>query len=226
MTRQTNARLAGVAYLLYIAVAFPAMILTGRATAGQNIAAQVATLAGHLSYIRLASLLSLLGCLAALVLAVTLYAVTRDQDRDLALFGMVCRVGEGVLGAASVQASSQMLWLATSMGRGAADAATTNALGGFILHSEQGWGMLIGGTFFAVGSTAFCWLLLRGRLIPLALAALGVAASALLVVALPLQLLGLFSRTAAQLVWLPMAAFEIPAGVWLIVKGVAEPTRD
>src|SRR5829696_5966273 len=44
--------------------------------------------------------------------------------------------------------------------------------------------------FFAVGSTLFCWLLLRGRLIPAALAWLGVLASVLLVVVLPLQLAG------------------------------------
>ena len=32
MTRRTNARVAGVTYLLYIAVAFPAMVLFGKAT--------------------------------------------------------------------------------------------------------------------------------------------------------------------------------------------------
>ena len=44
--------------------------------------------------------------------------------------------------------------------------------------------------YFAVGSLLFSWLILRGRLIPAALAQLGVIASALLVVILPLQLAG------------------------------------
>jgi hypothetical protein len=46
--------------------------------------------------------------------------------------------------------------------------------------------------FFAVGSLLFSWLLLRGRMIPVPLAWLGVLASVLLVVILPLQLAGLF----------------------------------
>ena len=81
--------------------------------------------------------------------------------------------------------------------------------------------------FFAVGSTLFSWLLLRGRLIPVALAWLGVLASVLLVVVLPLQLAGLFggpmtwSASITWLVWLPMLVFELVLALWLLIKGVA-----
>jgi hypothetical protein len=70
--------------------------------------------------------------------------------------------------------------------------------------------------------------LLKGRLIPLALAWLGVAASLLLVLALPLQLVGLLTGAAARAVWVPMAAFEIPLGIWLLVRGVnvSRPSKD
>lgn len=83
--------------------------------------------------------------------------------------------------------------------------------------------------FFAVGSTLFCWLLLRDRMIPVALARLGVVASVLLVVILPLQLAGLFggsmswSASVTWLVWLPMLVFEVVLALWLLVKGVATP---
>jgi NADH:ubiquinone oxidoreductase subunit K len=60
-------------------------------------------------------------------------------------------------------------------------------------------------------------------MIPVALAWLGVLASVLLVVALPLQLAGLLRGPVTQLMWIPMAAFEIPLGLWLIVKGVRTP---
>jgi hypothetical protein len=49
-------------------------------------------------------------------------------------------------------------------------------------------------TFFVVGSTLFSWLLLRGRMIPIPLAWLGVVASVLLVVCLPLTTRGIPSR--------------------------------
>ena len=83
--------------------------------------------------------------------------------------------------------------------------------------------------FFAVGSTLFSWLLLRGRLIPAPLAWLGVLASVLLVVVLPLQLAGLFggpmswSASITWLVWLPMLVFEVVLALWLLIKGVAVP---
>ena len=83
--------------------------------------------------------------------------------------------------------------------------------------------------FFAVGSTIFCWLLLRGRMIPRPLAWLGVVASVLLVVILPLQLAGLFggtmswSASISWLVWLPMLIFEVGLALWLLIKGVAMP---
>lgn len=70
-----------------------------------------------------------------------------------------------------------------------AGTATAHALGAFLLK-VRGWNPTIAAAFFAVGSTLFSWLLLRGRMIPVLLAWLGVAASALLVVGLPLQLAG------------------------------------
>ena len=86
--------------------------------------------------------------------------------------------------------------------------------------------------FFAVASTLFCWLLLRGRLIPMALAWLGVFASVLLVVILPLQLAGLFggatswSASVTWIVWLPMLIFEVTFALWLLFKGVAMPATQ
>ncbi len=80
--------------------------------------------------------------------------------------------------------------------------------------------------FFAVGSLLFTWLLLRGRMIPAALAWLGVLASVLWVVGLPLQLIGVLPESATWYIYLPMAAFEIPFALWLLIKGVALPTPN
>src|SRR5437868_2106675 len=98
MTRTTNARIAGFTFLFYIGVAFPDMVLEGRATSGEGIAAKLATIAQHATDLRVAVILTLLSGLSALVLAVTLYAITRDQDPDLAMLGLTCRVGEGITG--------------------------------------------------------------------------------------------------------------------------------
>ena len=120
MTRTTNARIAGFTFLFYIAVAFPSMVLFDRAARGEGIAAQLASIAQHATNVRVAVVLSLLGCFSALVLA-----------------------------------------------------------------------------------------------------------SVLLVVGLPLQIAGVLRGSITQLIYLPMLAFEIPLGLWLLIKGVAiRPNRQ
>ena len=170
MTRATNARIAGFTFLFYIAAGIASLVLAGRAHA--------------------TDVLSLLTSFSALVLGVTLYAITREQDRDLAMLALTCRVVEAI-----------------------PDNAGSSAI------------------FFAVSSTLFSWLLLRGRMIPGALAWLGVLASILLVVILPLQRAGLFggpmtwSASVTWLVWLPALVFEVALALWLLIKGVAMPAQ-
>jgi hypothetical protein len=223
VTRMASARVAGAAYLLYIALAFPAMVLFERAASGQGIAARLARIAQHPGDVRLAAVLTLLTCFVALALAVALYGITRDEDRDVALLALTCRAGEGVLNAIAVVPHMGLLWLATG-GVGtdapAADAAYT--LAAFLLQMRA-WCAIAGATLFAVGSTLFCWLLLRGRAIPAPLAWLGVLASALLVALLPAQLAGVARAPLTDLMWLPIAVFEIVAAVWLLVRGVPAP---
>lgn len=159
------ARVAGFTFLFYIAAGLTSMALDDQ--------------------LPMTDLLSVLMSLAALVLGVTLYALTREQEPIVAMLALTCRVLE------ATQFESAI--------------------------------------FFAVGSTLFCWLLLRGRMIPITLAWLGVIASILLVVILPLQLAGLFSPTnwsssITWLVWLPMLVFEVVLSLWLLIKGVAIPS--
>lgn len=167
MTLTTNARVAGVTYFVYLAAGVGTAVLAGRA--------------------ELTGVLAMLTSFSALVLGVTLYAITRDQDPDLALLALGCRVIEAV----------------------------------------PGEGLI----YFAVGNTIFAWLLLRGRMIPAALGWLGVICSALLVVLLPLQQLGLFggpmswSSPVTWFVWLPVLVFELVLAAWLLTKGVTAPAQ-
>ena len=223
MTRMTNARIAGFTFLFYIAAGIAGLVLFGRATSGEGMAAKLAGIAQHATDVGVVVVLDLLQCFSALVLAVTLYAITREQDPDLAMLAMTCRVAEGVIPAIGMRKTLDLLWLATATGADAPGPESAHALGAFLL---RGGGLPIDASFFAVGSTLFSWLLLRGRMIPIALAWLGVVASVLLVVGLPLQLAGVLRSPASQLVWIPMAAFEIPLALWLIIKGVATPARS
>ena len=225
MTRMTHARIAGFTILFYMAIGVTVMILMNRATNAEATAAILARIAEHASDVRVAVLLELLECFSAVVLAVVLYWITRDEGHELAMLAMICRVSEGVLGAVGLRNTLGLLWLATAgAGAGGPDVATANRLGDYLLMPSQS-AVNIGGLFFAVGSMIFSCLLLRGRIVPVSLAWLGVLASVLLVVGLPLQIAGFFKGPMTGYLWLPMVAFQIPLGLWLLIKGVATPAR-
>jgi len=220
MTRSHNARLAGFLFLLYIAAGVAGLVVSGRATGGEGIAARLETVARSSTLLGVDVLLNLVTTFCAIGLGITLWAITRDQGAELALLGLICRVAEGLLGASSVPNNLALLWLATAVGSGSADTGAAHLLGAYLLRGN----VAFTATFFAVGSTAFSWLLLRGRLIPVPLARLGVVASVLLTVVLPLQLAGFVHAPITTWSWLPMLVFEVPLGIWLMAKGVREPS--
>ena len=223
MTRRTNARLAGSMFLLYIATAFPQMVLFSRASGGDGIAARLASIAQHADLMRWVALLSVLTFFEAVLLAIGLYGLTRGEDRELSLLALCCRVGEGVLNTLPI-ATLGLTWLATAAPVGATDPAATNLIGALLLKIG-GWKTLASATSFALGSTIFAWLFLRARSIPTWLAWVGVVGSLLILIGLPLQIAGFIRSPVTDLMWIPVAVFEIVLGFWLLITGAPEPSR-
>jgi hypothetical protein len=169
MSHTANARIAGVAFLLSIAVGVANVALFGGATGAEGTAAQLTSIAQHATEVRVSVVLGLLTSFVALVLAIALYAITREQDRFLAMLALTCRIGEGVIGGIHIPTTLGLLSLATTAGANTPGTAAEYALGSFLL-TARAWNPIVAATFFAVGSTLFAWLLLRGRMIPAALA--------------------------------------------------------
>jgi hypothetical protein len=115
------------------------------------------------------------------------------------------------------------LSIATAPAANGPDAVVANTVGALLL-TAGGWTGLISAACFAVGSALFSYLFLRARSIPIPLAWLGVIASILLVVVLPLQIAGFISGPVTNYVWIPMIFFEVPLGLWLLIKGGALPS--
>lgn len=224
MTRTTNARIAGFTYLFYAAIGICIELLMHRArNVDGDSAAKLVRIGEYATNVRLSILIVLLECFSALVLGVTLYGITRVQDHELAMLALVCRVAEAVLGTLNIPNYLGLLWLAKAgVATGLPDIPTTNALGTFLLMPVPS--VPIGTIFFAVGSTIFSWLLLRGRMVPVSIAWLGVFATGLLVLVLPLQLAGFSTGPLTGYVqWLPALVFQIVLALWLLIKGVATP---
>ena len=221
-SRQFYARLAGFTFLFYIAAGLTVLFLMNRATDAEGTNAILLRIAGHTSDVRIAILLELCESFSALVLAVTLYGITRDVNHEFAMMGLVCRVCEGLLGVIGLRNTLGLLWLAKSRA-GTGGPATADVLGDFLLMPTQS--AMTGAIFFAVGSMIFSYLMLRGRIVPVWLAWIGLIASVLLILGLPLQIIGLLKGAITGYIWLPMVAFEIPVALWLLIKGVPTLSR-
>lgn len=219
-TSQRRAAIAaGFTFLLYIAIGITNMAPFRQATNAEGIAATLASIAQHATTVRMTAVLDLLMLVDAIVLAVALYVLTRDQDPDLAVLALCLRAMEGVIAIFSAIRTLGLLSVAT------ASTAAANALGALLLE-QGGWGTLIGATCFSVGSTLYCYLFLRARSIPVPLAWLGLLASVLLVVALPLQLAGFLRGPATYFAWIPMTVFEVTFALWLLIRGArVKPPR-
>lgn len=215
MTRRTSARVAGAAFLLYIAVGITVLILDG-VTAGADIPARLTRFAEHETRVRMGIVLSLLTSAMAITLAITLQALTRDVDPELAAIGSGFRLAEGILVAGGQLLTLGLLWLAAH----AAGGVETEAA--LLLHLSS-WNVVLASMMFAAGSTLFAWLFVRGRLLPMWLAWLGLGASVLLVLALGLQLAGVRNGTISNAIWAAMALFEVTLAFWLIFRGASAP---
>ena len=225
MTRITNARIAGFTYLFYAAIGICIEVLMHQARGVDGDAAELVSIGQHATNVRLSILIVVLECVSALVLGVTLYGITRDEDHELAVLVLVCRVAEGVLGMLRIPNYLGLLWLAKpGGGTGAPDITTTTALRTFLLMPVPS--IPLGAIFFAIGSLTLSYLLLRGQIVPASIAWLGVFASGLLVIALPLQLAGFpTGPLKGYYEWLPALVFQIVFALWLLIKGVATPAR-
>jgi hypothetical protein len=222
MTRRTNARIAGITFLLYIVVGVAGIILFNPVESADGTAAKLASIAEHAWRVRLTLLQYMAFMVFALVLAATLYAITRDEDPDIAVLAFSCRVVEGMLNGLAVIATAGLLWLGTGSSAAALEPAGINALGTTFFKS-LGWLFITPAWIFSVGSTLFSYLFLRARSIPVWLAWLGVFGSVLLAVLLPMQLIGLLKGAATDYIWAPLAVFEVVLAFWLIIKGVGPP---
>lgn len=220
MTRTTNARLAGFTFLFYIGAGIAALVLFRRASAGDGVEERLASLAQHPLLTGGTLLLDLAQCFAALILGVTLYALTRDVDRDLALLALAARFAEGMVVAAGIAKTRTLLWIATA-GLGAPSGAAAQPLAASLFHGDP----TLAAILFAAGSTLFCWLFLAGRWVPRSLAWLGLVASLLLLAGLPLQLAGWVRTPWMMMLWLPMLAFEVPFALWLLLRSGAPTAR-
>lgn len=217
MTQRTEGRLAGYTYLAYIVFAMSAAILSGKTTAGVDTPHMLATLRSMISEAQITVLLDLLQIACAIVLAVTLYRLSRTVAATIALLAMAFRFGEGLAGFVPLLGKLELMKLATASNSSCANSAECLAIAGEIFNRPDD---LFGQFCFVVGGFLFAYLLLAGRLIPRWMAWTGVITIGLQLICVPLYVATILPGRVVNWLWFPILLYEVPLGLWLILRGI------
>jgi hypothetical protein len=217
MTQRAEARTAGYAYLSYIVFTMSSITLYSKAIAGNGPFQQLSSLSRMISTARVTVLLDLLQIVCALVLAATLYRITKGVDATLALVAMSFRLGEGLLGSLPLLGKLELMQLATAATANVGDATGYTLLENHIFNRPD---QQFSEFCFVVGGFIFAYLFLHGRLIPRWLAWIGVAAVGAQMICVPLHIASFIPGSIVDRLWMLIMVYEIPLGLWLIIRGV------
>lgn len=102
MNQRRDARLAGIAFPFYIVMAMTSTTMFDGVLGPGGITQQLGDVTRMMGQARVTIVLDLPQVVCALVLAVTLFRLTKVVDETVAMLAMTFAVGEGVLGAASI----------------------------------------------------------------------------------------------------------------------------
>lgn len=215
------ARVAGLMYLIVLFTAvFSEFVARSSLFAWGSGAETALNIANSGGLFRAAIVSDLTSFAGIVVLAVSLYWVVRPVNPYLALIALCWWLGQAfILGLTTLNSFIILLLVGGGGYLAAFDTGELHALIGLFMRAHYA-GYDIGLVFFSLGSSAFAYLLLKGRLVPWPLAAFGLAASLLFLFGtVAVFLLPDASAAVRQLINPPIALYELVIGAWLLAKG-------
>lgn len=216
------ARLAGAMYLFTMATAvFAEGYVRASLYDGDSAARTAQNLLASNALYRAALVADLLTFTGVVVLVWSLHRLLREVDRPLAALGAFFRLVElGVHFAAIAFGMAALSLLARGEYTQAFTDPQWQGLVGLALRA-QGAGLTLGFIPLGLGSAVFAYLFFRSRLVPRPLAAWGMFASLLLASYAFGFVLTPSTVSLFFVFMLPMFAYEVGLGLWLLFRGVA-----
>ena len=214
-----NRRSALAAGLLFIvatgAAGVAAAIEPSRATS-----LDLAQVAANLDRYGVASLFLLIAAGTSVGIAIALYPILRPVGRATALGSVVFRAVEAVFYVIAVVS----LWTTMRLATGTTtDQATNTALAALVV-SLRDHAALAGVFAFCTGALLYYALFLQSRLIPRWLSGWGIVGAVCMLTACVLAVFADRPITGYTPLIAPIAVQEMVFGVWLLAKGVSQPT--
>jgi hypothetical protein len=215
-TRKT-ALVAGIFYLITF-ISIPTLALYGPV---KNHRDWILGSGGHTAVLA-GGFLEVIVALACIGTAVTLYPVVKRQNEGAALGFAAARVLEAGMIFTGVVSLLSLVTLRQDLGGAAgahAAALVTTAASHVAIYN---WTFLLGQSLMpGINALLLGSLLYRSRLVPRIIPVLGLIGAPLLIAAVIATLLSgsVPPPSAATLAALPVAAWELSLGIWLVVKG-------
>jgi hypothetical protein len=215
------ARVAGFIYLLAMALGiFSQGYVLGRLV-GDDAARTAQQIAASEGVFRLGIVIDVLTAVTDVVIAWAFYELLKGVDASLALVGAWLRVADAAILATT--AVGGLLTLRLLSGVGYLESFEPGQLQSLarLYVSERSSGFYVGFVFLGLGSAVFAYLLFTSRYVPRLLAGWGIFASLLLAIgSLGVMLSPAFSASGAMIYMLPMFFYEVPLGLWFLIRGV------
>ncbi len=215
-TRKT-ALVAGIFYLITF-ISIPTLALYGPAGNHRDWILGSGSHAGLV----VGALLEVIVALAGIGTAVTLYPVVKRQNEGLALGFVTARVVEAGMIFTGVLSLLSLVTLRQDLGGPAGANAAALVTTGASHVATYNWTFLLGQTLMpAFNALLLGTLMYRSRLVPRIIPVVGLIGGPLLIAAVFAKLLGSAGSPAGGggLASIPVAAWELSLGVWLVVKG-------
>jgi hypothetical protein len=212
-----TALVAGIFYLITF-VSIPTLALYGPV---KNHRDWILGSGGHTAVL-VGGFLEVIVALACVGTAVTLYPVVKRQNEGFALGFVTSRVLEAGMIFTGVISLLSLVILRQHLG-GAAGADTASLVTTGASHvAIYNWTFLLGQTLMpGINALLLGTLMYRSRLVPRVIPAMGLIGGPLLITAVFVTLFGQHSALTglAMIPVIPVAAWELSLGVWLVVKG-------
>jgi hypothetical protein len=211
-TRKT-ALVAGVFYLITF-VSIPTLALYGPVKDHRDWILGSGSHTGLL----VGGFLEVIVALAGIGTAVTLYPVVKRQNEGVALGFVAARVLEAAMIFTGVISLLSLVTLRQAGATGATAAALLSTGASHV--AIYNWTFLLGQSLMpGINALLLGSLLYRSRLVPRIIPVLGLIGAPLLICTVIATLFGAMKLGSVELAAVPVAAWELSLGIWLLVKG-------
>lgn len=214
------ARIAGLAYIVVIMLGiFSVNFIESNLVQPGASAATVNNILENEFLFRIGIVCEIIMFMLVVLLSVSLYAVLKTVDNNLAMLAMLWRIGEAITGS-GVTVLSGLIPLLLLNQESAFAPQHLHALFEIFLSTRTA-GLDVVLIFIGMGGTLFCYLFYRSKYIPRILSTWGIFTYfSMLILAITSILVPDLSEATKMVFYAPGGLFELIIGLWLLFKSV------